>query len=245
MRSGSVHNARLLADFIWLYFMPGALDSDSIKQSFFDLRLEFQQRDGCRHVVWGQDTKESQGCAVIIVWRDAGAQISNNQFVHEATEKFMRETNSLTKEPQFFHFNTRKNAFSFGRQFESKFPLLELTTFEIPTHPQSQFLLNKFYHQFQSTIGDSGSLFIGMTPVAPLAAKAGSWFFHNQPFHSSNNNTSATEIVGMKNNEKQIYLTTLISWRSVEAMQEWYSDFARCQIYGRLGYKTDALRCYS
>jgi hypothetical protein len=34
-----------------------------------------------------------------------------------------------------------------------------------------------------------------------------------------------------------------MAWDSVEAMEEWYKDFAEgCEIYERLGHKIDALR---
>jgi hypothetical protein len=33
-----------------------------------------------------------------------------------------------------------------------------------------------------------------------------------------------------------------MAWKSAEAMQVWYTDFAGCDIYGRLDQKLDALR---
>lgn len=77
----------------------------------------------------------------------------------------------------------------------------------------------------------------------PIACETKGYFFHNRSFTSPRSVEARKEGDEKVADDQQLLLTGLVGWKSVEAMQEWYTDFAEgCEIYERLGYKIDALR---
>ncbi|KFY50522.1 hypothetical protein V495_00206 [Pseudogymnoascus sp. VKM F-4514 (FW-929)] len=223
-------------DMIWFNFKPGTLDlNDLTKKSFLDFRLDFRDREGCNDIVWCRGVEEPDDCAVLIHWKSVEARKANSQFIRDSTNEFVRKSGSLTDEPQLFDFNAKSDRLSYdGPLSIIEFPLLEVTTLEIPNSPRAQFLFERFYGAYQSTTHINGRL--GSQRIE-RACDAKTFFSHDQALSSS-----AALKAGTRDNIDKVYFTGLMGWKSVEAMQEWYTDFARCEIYERLGHKTDALR---
>ena len=75
----------------------------------------------------------------------------------------------------------------------------------------------------------------------PKACESLGYFFHTCSLTSSSSVGAGQEGEGTAG--QKLYLTGLMGWHSVEAKQEWYTDFAEgIGIYERLGHKIDALR---
>lgn len=80
----------------------------------------------------------------------------------------------------------------------------------------------------------------GCVPVQQ-AGRGTSHFFHNHPTPPSTSDTESTEV----QTPTKSYFTAITAWRSVDAMREWYTDFAsQCGDYERLGHKIDKIRMF-
>lgn len=78
----------------------------------------------------------------------------------------------------------------------------------------------------------------GSLPINP-AGRHINHFFHEYPPSSPSLSAEAEEIPI----PKKSYFSAITMWRSREAMQEWYTDYAnQCGNYEELGHKVDKLR---
>jgi len=191
-------------------------------------------------------------------WKNALARTSNSQFIHDATSYFMETTQSLIQAPQFFEIKSRSTASG------TEYPLLEITTFDVPNDPLVKSLLGNFYDAFERYVSKSPIIRmfsykndeikltwklrttktnVHVGPPIETACSAKSYFFHEDNLSSALTSIANESSKGKDKSNDKIRFTSLMAWKSMEAMREWYKDFvAGCWSYERLGHKIDALR---
>ncbi|CAD6446912.1 f6d5cff8-cbfa-480f-9e27-745d368ed426 [Sclerotinia trifoliorum] len=133
---------------------------------------------------------------------------------------------------------------------------MEVTTFEVSSNAQTQLSLQEFYDSYENNImgrecswvslllddpPDPASLTVnGSIPVK----QAGLNLHHFLRKYPPSPPVSDTEASGAEIPRKS-YCTAITMWRSMDAMREWYTDFAsQSEDYERLGHRLDQIRVF-
>ncbi|KAF7858954.1 hypothetical protein EAF04_008995 [Stromatinia cepivora] len=133
---------------------------------------------------------------------------------------------------------------------------MEVTTFEVSSNAQTQLIFQEFYNSYEDSImgmecswvsllrddpPDPASLPVtGSVPVKQAGPNL-HHFFHNYPPSPPVLDTEAGEAL----TPRRSYFTAITMWRSMDAMREWYTDFAsQCEDYERLGHQLDQIRIF-
>ncbi|PQE28360.1 class V chitinase protein [Rutstroemia sp. NJR-2017a BBW] len=223
-----------LTDFLWLKFKPGGHDTDdTISKSLVELRQNMKRDVGDRaSFYWGRSVDNLDEWYLMIDWDREVDRFEYNprpvdlttksKIAQDLLEDFVRRTEALTKEsgPSKVGFNYSRYAYAPPRP--EGFPILEVTTSIIGSEVQWRSLLRDFPP-------DPASLpLTGCVPVQQ-AGRGTSHFFHNHPTPPSTSDTETTEV----QTPIKSYFTAITAWRSVDAMREWYTDFASHYIPNR------------
>jgi hypothetical protein len=59
-------NKEYMANFMWLIFKPGILDSDHLKREFLEFRWRIREAEECSDLVWCRSAEKPDECAMII-----------------------------------------------------------------------------------------------------------------------------------------------------------------------------------
>ncbi|TGO17550.1 hypothetical protein BTUL_0016g00130 [Botrytis tulipae] len=249
-------------ELLWLKFEPGKIHAKkTISERLLQLRKEIDIYVGYRApLYWGRSVHDPDEWILMIDWNksknpykegpDPVDITSETKIVQDLVKDFVFLTGALTREPKAFQvgFTHLSNPYRKG------FPIMEVTRFEVSNDPQKQAFFQRCYESFKTdNMGqeqtwvtmlresppDAASLpATGSLPINP-AGRHMNHFFHESPPSTTSLSAEAEE----NQIPKKSYFSAITMWRSLEAMQEWYTDYAsQCGNYEELGHKLEKLR---
>ncbi|KAF7954424.1 hypothetical protein EAE96_005546 [Botrytis aclada] len=249
-------------ELLWLKFeLEKVHAKKSILERLVELRKVIDIYVGYRATLyWGRSVHDPDEWILMIDWNKRKSKYnegpdpvdltSEMATVQELVQDFIFLTAALKREPDTFKVGFPRSS-NPGRK---GFPIMEVTRFEVSNDPQTQAFFERYYQSFASyNMGqtqtwptllrdsppDAASLPVtGSLPVNP-AGRHINHFFHDYPPSSPSLSAEA----GETQFPKKSYFSATTMWRSLEAMQEWYTDYVnQCGNYEELGWKLDKLR---
>ncbi|KAF7933606.1 uncharacterized protein EAE98_003315 [Botrytis deweyae] len=249
-------------ELLWLRFEPGVNHAKkTISERILQLRKEIDIYVGYRApLYWGRSVHDPDEWILMIDWNkskdpykegpDPVDITSETKIVQDLVKDFVFLTAAVTKDSKTF-----KVGFPYLSNPRRKgFPIMEVTRFEVSNDPRTQAFFQRSYELF--TTGNMGQeqtwvrLLRENPPDAASLPANGSLpinsagrhvnhFFHEYPPATPSLSAEAEET----HIPKKSHFSAITMWRSLEAMQEWYTDYAsQCGNYEELGHKVDKLR---
>ncbi|KAF7952271.1 uncharacterized protein EAE97_001768 [Botrytis byssoidea] len=239
-------------DVLWLEIKSEGLDNDIFTtESLMELREHIKKDVGYRaSLYWGRSWIQLGFCN-----QTSPKPIDltlKSQIVQDLVKDFIAKTGALTKEPGAFKagFPYQPNPNSEG------FPIMEVTTFEVSNNIQTTLIFQDFHSSYQNDIKGMERSWVtllrddppdftsppadGSVTVKQVGINVG-YFFHN----SIPSPPVVKHEVEEARTPTKSYFTAITMPRSVDAMREWYTDFANhCEDYERLGHRVDLVRMF-